>query len=75
MNMSTESNPHRSSTAVVEWRRERLLEAGIAEDVAANLAWDCGIDLHALLELIERGCPPDLAARILAPLDSRRRPC
>jgi len=73
--MSTEPTPRRSSTAVVEWRRERLLEAGIAEDVAANLAWDCGIDLHDLLELIGRGCPPELAARILAPLDARRRPC
>ena len=46
-----------SSTAVVEWRRERLLEAGVAPEAAANLAWDCRIDLHALLELIERGCP------------------
>jgi hypothetical protein len=73
--MSTQPNPHHSSTAVVEWRRELLLEAGIAEDVAANLAWDCGIDLHALLDLIGRGCPPDLAARILAPLDDRRRRC
>jgi hypothetical protein len=73
--MSTQPNRHDSSAAVVEWRRERLLEAGIAEDMAANLAWDCDIDLHDLLGLIERGCPPDLAARILAPLDNRRRPC
>jgi hypothetical protein len=64
-----------SSTAVVEWRRECLLEAGISPEAAANLAWDCRLDLHALLELLERGCPPDLAARILAPLDDRRRPC
>jgi len=28
-----------------------------------------GVDVHALIELVERGCPPDLAARILAPLD------
>jgi hypothetical protein len=73
--MSTQPNPRSSSTAVVEWRRERLLEAGIAADAAANLAWDCGIDLHDLLELIKRGCPPHLAGRILAPLDDRRRPC
>jgi hypothetical protein len=64
-----------SSTPVVEWRRERLLAAGVAPEVAANLAWDCRVDLHALLELIDRGCAPDLAARILAPLDDRRRPC
>jgi hypothetical protein len=39
-----------------------------------QLANDCAIDLHALLELINRGCPPELAARILAPID-RHRPC
>jgi hypothetical protein len=30
------------------------------------------MDLHALIELVERGCPPPLAARILAPLDHER---
>jgi hypothetical protein len=33
--------------------------------LAANEHWD----VHALIELVERGCRPDLAARILAPLD------
>jgi hypothetical protein len=33
------------------------------------------LDLHALIELIERGCPPGLAARILAPLDTERPAC
>jgi hypothetical protein len=28
-----------------------------------------GVVLHVLLELIDAGCPPALAARILAPLD------
>ena len=64
-----------SSTVMVEWRRERLLEAGVAPEVATNLAWDCRVDLHALLELIDRGCAPHLAVRILAPLDERPRPC
>lgn len=73
--MSTDENAHGSPAAVVEWRRECLLAAGVAEDVALNLAWDCGVDLHALLELIDRGCPPELAIRILAPLDDRPRPC
>jgi hypothetical protein len=27
------------------------------------------VDVHALIELVERGCRPELAARILAPLD------
>ena len=30
---------------------------------------DTRYDLHALIELVERGCPPELAVRILAPLD------
>jgi hypothetical protein len=28
-------------------------------------------DLHALIELVERGCPCHLAVRILAPLDQK----
>lgn len=59
---------------VVEWRRGRLVGAGFAAELAAELAQDCGIDLHALLDLTDRGCPPDLAARILS-LDDRGRPC
>jgi hypothetical protein len=33
------------------------------------LANDRRFDLHAVLELVDRGCPPELAARILAPLN------
>jgi hypothetical protein len=61
--------------AVVGWRRGRLLAAGFAPDLAAQLAGDCRFDLHAVLELIDRGCQPALAARILAPLDDALRPC
>jgi hypothetical protein len=61
--------------AVVGWRRGRLVAAGFAPDLAARLAGDCRIDLHAVLELIDRGCPPVLAARILAPIDEDPRPC
>jgi hypothetical protein len=61
--------------AVVGWRRGRLVAAGFAPDLAARLARDCRIDLHTVLELIDRGCPPVLAARILAPLDDDSRPC
>jgi hypothetical protein len=50
------------------WRRCRLLEAGFPELLAARLAHG-QVDLHALLQLVDRGCPPELAARILAPLE------
>lgn len=55
----------------VRWRAERLVRAGFREPLAADLAEEGGVDVHALLELVDRGCPPDLAARILAPLDVR----
>jgi hypothetical protein len=46
----------------------RLRAAGFSAALAAELASDCGVDLHAVLELMDRGCPPELAARIMAPL-------
>ena len=61
--------------AVVGWRRGRLLAAGFVPELAARLARDCRIDLHSVLDLIDRDCPPALAARILAPLDDDPRPC
>ena len=38
--------------------------------LARALARERRVDLHALIELTERGCPPETAARILAPLDA-----
>ena len=51
------------------WREQRLLAAGFDVCVAVDFAHDETVDLHELLELVDRGCPPHLAARILAPLD------
>ena len=53
---------------VTTWRRCRLIEAGVSDWLASRLAADREVDLHALLELVDRGCPPDLAARILSPI-------
>ena len=57
---------------VIAWRACRLREAGfppsLADEVAAQR-----VDLHALLQLVDAGCPPDLAARILSPLDTTVR--
>jgi hypothetical protein len=60
---------------VVLWRASRLREAGFEPPLAEALAHDAAYDLHAVLELVDQGCPPDLAARILAPLDTDARPC
>jgi hypothetical protein len=59
---------HGAPTDVTTWRRCRLLEAGFEYSLAARLAADASVDLHALLQLVDRGCPPGLAARILAPI-------
>ena len=53
---------------VVRWRRGLLRRAGFETDLAAELAAAEDVDLHELLSLVDRGCPPELAARILAPL-------
>jgi hypothetical protein len=51
-----------------EWRRRVLFQAGFGDALARRLASDPALDLHDLLELVDRGCPPEVAARILAPL-------
>ena len=53
---------------VERWRRDTLCRAGFDDDLARALAGDARVDLHDLLTLVDRGCPPRLAARIVAPL-------
>jgi hypothetical protein len=60
---------------VAGWRERRLEAAGFDERTAVMLASDCGFDLHGLINLVEAGCPPELAVRIMAPIDLRPRPC
>ena len=56
-----------SSTGLVGWRERRLELAGVPAALARQLAREDEIDLHELLDLLDRGCPPELAVRILAP--------
>lgn len=58
---------------VRSWRRCRLLEAGFPATLATLVAADPRFDLHALLQLVDRGCPPDLAVRIAGPLPADHR--
>jgi hypothetical protein len=60
---------HEAVQDAVSWRAERLLRAGFDRDCAETIASRLDTDLHALIELVESGCPPHLAVRILAPLD------
>jgi hypothetical protein len=56
---------------VADWRRSVLEQAGFEPLLADELAAQPDLDLHEALNLVDRGCPPHLAARILAPLDDR----
>jgi hypothetical protein len=64
------SGPAGDPARWIGWRAQWLRAAGFPPALAHQLAGDGRIDLHALLELVDRGCPPHLAARIVAPLDS-----
>ena len=67
--MSRRTPKSKRTEEAVEWRRRQLEGAGFDRKPAEQLANDGRLDLHAVLELIDRGCPPDLAARIVAPLE------
>jgi hypothetical protein len=54
---------------VTAWRRDQLVASGFPPRLASRLAHDGRYDLHALIELAERGCAPELAVRIVAPLE------
>lgn len=57
-----------------EWRRDQLRHAGLAPEIARAVAGDERYDLHEILGLLERGCPPSLALDITAPLEDRKVP-
>ena len=67
--MRTEIASEQAGEEVARWRREQLVDSGLPLPLAARLAKDNRYDLHALIGLVERGCQPDLAVRILAPLE------
>jgi len=50
---------------VERWRAAELVRVGFAGDDAVALAARPDVDLHEAFALIERGCPPELAVRIL----------
>ena len=67
--MRTETTGETSGPHVVRWRREQLAQSGFPLPLAAKIAKDSRYDLHVLIELAERGCQPELAVRVLAPLE------
>jgi hypothetical protein len=67
--MQTKTTSVQAFDEVVRWRCDQLVESGFRGVLAAEVAKNAHYDLHALIELVERGCQPELAARILAPLE------
>ena len=53
------------SEKVARWRAEALEKVGYDLDSALQLAARPDVDLHRAVELVESGCPPELALRIL----------
>ena len=67
--MQTRTGSERGVEEVDRWRSDRLVESGFPLPVATEVAQNARYDLHELIELVERGCPPELALRIRAPLE------
>ena len=50
---------------VERWRTDELLRAGFDPASTSELATRLDVDLHAATELVDRGCSPQLALKIL----------
>lgn len=50
---------------LVSWRLQQLVLAGADEHHAQILAERLDVRLHDALDLLEKGCPPGIAAAIL----------
>jgi hypothetical protein len=50
---------------IERWRTEALERAGYPSTAAARLAASHEVDLHRAVALLESGCEPELAVRIL----------
>lgn len=56
-----ESEPER----VEKWRRDELVRAGYPMDYALKLARHVEVDLRLAVRLLEQGCTPAVAVKIL----------
>ena len=50
---------------IERWRAEELERAGYEPRSAGRLAVRHDVDLHSAIDLLQRGCPKDLALKIL----------
>ena len=50
---------------VLRWRFNQLSRAGFAPEDAVQVAVSLDVDLHEAVRLLDAGCPPKTALRIL----------
>jgi hypothetical protein len=65
MNTAAEEIVETETERVERWRTAELMRVGFAGDDAVALAARTDVDLHEAIELVQRGCPHELAFRIL----------
>ena len=63
---TTETNVRQTEQELVEaWRATELERGGYPPAIAAELAARTDVDLHRAVEMLSRGCSPELALSIL----------
>ena len=62
---TAETDTYEETELIEAWRAEALERAGYGAAAAAEIAARHDIDLHVATDLVERGCPADLALQIL----------
>jgi hypothetical protein len=62
---AVETEVRDESELVEAWRAEQLEMAGYGAQAAAELALRQDVDLHFAVGLLGRGCPTELALKIL----------
>ena len=50
---------------IESWRTEELRRAGFDRKAARTVAARHDVDLHVAVDLLRRGCPPEVALQIL----------
>jgi hypothetical protein len=65
MNTAAEIEVRDETVLVGAWRAEQLELAGYGAQAAAELAMRQDVDLHVAVGLLVRGCPAELALKIL----------
>ena len=63
--IETQTFVETESERIEQWRAEELERAGYEPRAAAQIAVRQDIDLHLAVDLLGRGCPPNLALEIL----------